>query len=363
MGTAVSVGLRVKTRDGNAGRVTRLLRGGIDALFTHFVVRTRPLFGRELIVPVEWATRVSGESLFLDVGRKELDGLPIYRPDEQIAGDIQAALWEDDLLRRLDFPVLRAEVRNGIVTLRGHVVYRSHQARAEQAARSVRGVRDVRCELVADDELEARVAQALGGDPRTRPYYIQVHASHGIVHLVGTLQGTVPSAGIQSAAEEVAANVAGVRSAVGEMFAPGGSTEPLPIVARVGLPVFASDGEMGRLEAVVMGQRSRRVTHLVVADPLHPAEAREPTPGLGLARQLLRLIPASDVSYATEDAIFLLVDLAAASRLPEYLEGEYTFPGLEWGATFDYRREDVRFAAEAPSGLQLAPADAEPIAA
>ena len=90
-------------------------------------------------------------------------------------------------------PALCVDVRDGVVTLRGHVASRSHRARAEKVARQTRGVRELHDELVADDDLEIRVAQALSRDPRTRAYYIQVHASQGVVHLVGTLQGTTPS--------------------------------------------------------------------------------------------------------------------------------------------------------------------------
>jgi osmotically-inducible protein OsmY len=60
----------------------------------------------------------------------------------------------------------------------------------------------VRLALVADDELEVAVAQALGHDPRTRSKIIRVTASGGIVQLSGDV---VP------VAQEIAASVPGVR--------------------------------------------------------------------------------------------------------------------------------------------------------
>ncbi|MBW3607732.1 MAG: BON domain-containing protein, partial [Actinobacteria bacterium] len=66
----------------------------------------------------------------------------------------------------------------------------------------------MRNELVADDDLEIAVAEALGRDPRTRRQRIQVDAFQGIVHL----RGEVPTGEVLAAAEEVAAAVHGVRS-------------------------------------------------------------------------------------------------------------------------------------------------------
>jgi len=211
-------------------------------------------------------------------------------------------------------------------------------------------------------EPAVRVGSRVGSrDGRTRPYFIQVHASQGVVHLVGTLQGTVPSSETHVIAREIAAGVAGVRSAVGELFGIDDAVESPSILTQVGVPVYAADGELGRLEAVVMSPRSRQVTHLVVAGRFLLAEADDSTLGPESAMRRL-LVPARAVAHATADVVHLHVDRAAATRLPEYPEGEYVVPDPGWQPTFDYRREDIRLAVEA-SAHQLTSAAVEPIAA
>jgi osmotically-inducible protein OsmY len=126
-------------------------------------------------------------------------------PDDELKMDVVEALWNDDLLRRVDLPFVRVTVQDGIVTLEGNVVTGIHRLRAEEIVRKVPGVLDVQNHLIGDEELEIAVAQALGRDERTRRQLIRVRAVQGIVRLAGE---------VTAAAEEVAAHVPGVREVV-----------------------------------------------------------------------------------------------------------------------------------------------------
>ncbi len=347
---AMRVGSRVSGRGWHAGRVSRLLRDPQSHLVTDFVVRTRRFFGRQLIVSLRQIAEVRGDHVLLDVGAKELDELPVYRTDEQIDGDFERALSRDDGLRHLGRVLLRMSVRDGIVTLRGYVHDSRSQRQVAEVSGRIRGIRDLQDQLVADDDLEVRVARALADDERTRPYIIRVHARQGIAHLTGALEGTEPSPDILAAAQEIAASVLGVRSAVVD-FPATRAVEPPPILPGVGLPVCATDGTLGHLELVVMEPRSRRVAYLVVVGRF-PLDRRFGGGDDSALETRSLLVPAQSVAHVTEYAILLDVDRAMASQFATYHDDDHRLPEHGWQPSFDYRREDVRFAAEPGSNPQ-----------
>ena len=343
----VEVGARVDCRDGHVGRVARLLRDPGDDHVTHLVVHRRALFRRSVVVPVHWATSVAPGRIFVDVGKRQLAALPEYRPDKEIAADAARALWDDELLRRDDWPTLRVDARNGVVTLRGHVVNRLHREQAEVAARRVRGVRELRNRLVADDELEAAIAQALAADLRTAAHKIKVRAASGIVHL----SGDATPADVEAAAEEVAAGMPGVRGIVCRLRGTDVISPPASaVLPAIGVRVFAADGMLGYLERVVMNPRSRAITHLIVMVG-QPDEARDDVPPAAERERRRLLIPMALVDLwiddaeldRAEDAVLLRIDRATAAKLPPYRESYFVAPGDGWHPPFDYRRDEVRF--------------------
>jgi len=348
---AIQAGARVECRDGHVGRVASVLRDSSTGCITRLVIRRGLLLGHDVVVPVEWAIKASRDCVYLDVGREELVHLPEYRADHDVKRDIEQALWDDETIRQADWPTLRVDVRDGVVTLRGHVASRVHRARAEAAARQARGVRELRNKLVADDDLEAAIAEALARDPRTQAHAIRVHAHRGIVHL----SGAVISAEVQAAAEEATAEVEGVRGIVCRLLGTD-AIKPAPsvILPAIGIRVFATDGLLGHLEQVVMNPRSRGITHLVVTVG-RPAAARGESPEAATGQARL-LVPVKLVDRwiedaeqdAVEEAVLLRVHRAAAAAwLAEYREEHYAVPGPDWQPLFDYRREDVRFALDA----------------
>lgn len=322
-------GTPVACRDGRVGHLALVLLDPQTGRASQLVVRERGLFGREVIVPVDWAGELGRERIVLDVGREQLARLPVYRPDEVIRSEVEAALWDQPALRWLDLPVMRVEVRDGVVTLRGHVVNRTHRSLAEDVARRARGVLAVRNELVADDDLAAAAAAALGRDPRTRGRRILVEAFQGIVHL----RGEVPSGEVLAAAEEVAAGTPGVRGVATALLAPdAAAASPRVLLPRVGAPVYAAEGEVGRVAAVIISPRSRRVTALALDSP-------------AAGRRVV--VPVEVVERVTEGGVDLRLTAARVRQLPAFRDEDYVVPDPGWEPPFDYTREEVRFALDA----------------
>jgi osmotically-inducible protein OsmY len=108
---------------------------------------------------------------------------------------------------------IRVRVKQGIVTLEGHVPAHGFGHMAAQIAGRIKGVRQVRDRLVADDDLQVAVAVALGRDPRTRAVQPRVRIDSGRV----TLIGRAPDEPTRAAAGAVAAAVPGVRGVVNHL--------------------------------------------------------------------------------------------------------------------------------------------------
>ncbi len=113
---------------------------------------------------------------------------------------------------------IQLDARGGTVFLTGVTRSRSSKETAERIAKSVKGVTAVENRLVVDPDVELAIAQALAADPRTRGGFPGILV--GVVFGVAFLKGTVPSADMKAAAEEIASKIPGVRSVSNELVAP-----------------------------------------------------------------------------------------------------------------------------------------------
>ena len=112
---------------------------------------------------------------------------------------------------------------NGTVTLSGYVPSSSIKSMAAILANSVVSVNEVENDLIADPELDRRVALALAGDDRTRSLPIRVRSELGYVQL----QGQVPSHEAMEIALEVAREVSGPKGIANALKV----AEPEPLAA------------------------------------------------------------------------------------------------------------------------------------
>lgn len=110
-------------------------------------------------------------------------------------------------------------VRDGVVTLSGHVESYTEKYAAERATRRVKGVRAVAMELdvrlpedrkIADDEIAGRAVQMLKWDASVPADRIMVRVEHGMV----TLGGEVEWAFQRNAAEHDIHKLSGVRAVI-----------------------------------------------------------------------------------------------------------------------------------------------------
>jgi osmotically-inducible protein OsmY/uncharacterized protein YrrD len=350
--------------DGRAGRIRgmRLTSAGrVRSIVVHRVGRSHSA----VLVPMAWVRYIEERGVWIAAERAALDHLPIYRPDDRIAADIEQALWNDEVVRALDISEIDIAVAAGVVTLSGYAATPISKARAARAAGGVAGVLDVVNQIVADSDVAGAVAQALALDTRTRGQPVLVQARHGMV----TLSGAVASATVRSAAEACAAGVPLVRAVVNTVQAPGvavAAADQRALQPGIGQVVHATDAQLGRVTWVIINPRNRRVTAIVVhgqfLDPASPTPPRWPEQMPRQERHVV--IPIDAVANMTDTSMLLNITSYAAARYPDLDRASVAVPAQDWTPPYPYRQADVLIAgcADAPSGTIWPPGSDPPLA-
>lgn len=160
----------------------------------------------EKIAAVRAAERVYGVKAVADEIEVRLPGSDV-RDDSAIAEAVAHNLRWNNLIP----DTVEAEVRNGIVTLRGEVEWSYQRAAAERAVRDVKGVVGVSNLItvkraVKASDIEQRITDALRRSATLDARQIWVTTSNGTVHL----HGHVHSLHEKRVAENAAASAPGV---------------------------------------------------------------------------------------------------------------------------------------------------------
>lgn len=265
--------------------------------------------------------------------------------DEQISDAITHDLGAHHLLGRSNVAYLHVMVTSGVATLTGHVVRASDKVQAESTARAVAGVTAVVNHLVVDYELMINVAQALGQSQKMEHEQIQVNVQHGVVYLGGKVNH--PPARL--AAGQIAATVPQARGIINVIHTPGSvldSDEERFIQPRIGSEIYATDGQVGRVQQVIINPQNRRVTDVMlqvqVASP-HPLEWTE-TPAERPPAPHPVLISLSRIRCAPSGALFLNVNSDKVSHAADFNPIDYAAPPADWQPPYPYRSADVLFA-------------------
>lgn len=150
---------------------------------------------------------VSVERMREEVYPPSADHGPVVS-DLDLQAQVEEAIWRYEPLRVLHAP-LKAEVRNGEVTLTGIVPSRMMHYGLIETLRRIPGVRAVHDQTMTDPDIQQAVALALAQTPETQPWSANVYvlSRNGFVQLTGT----VPDAAAAEAVVRVAQGVPGVR--------------------------------------------------------------------------------------------------------------------------------------------------------
>lgn len=252
------------------------------------------------------------------------------RTNDGILADICDALWKEDTIRSLELGSLAINVKDGEVTLRGHLAQENNRPLIESIVRSVAGVMAVHSQLILDRDLIIQVAQALAGDERTRPYILPVDAFHGWIHIGGEVQ----TSELQHLVEKIAGEVPGVRGVtILPRIAGENPTIPLrPAQPRIGAVVYGKDGEVGIVTQVVIQPNNRLVTHVVV-------RSKELRDGNLVARETVVPLEASDL--VKNESIILQRHGPSLKAFPAFDPDEFPLAPFTWQSPYPYTAGEV----------------------
>src|SRR5689334_7134907 len=174
----------------------------------------------------------------------EMDAMQLA--NHELAAAVERELEAANVLDSRHFNDFTLSAQNHTVLLRGHVLRASSKQQIEQVALRTHGVVGVDNQLVADNDLETNVAQALSAVTSEHHERLFVNARQGIIDL----SGKASSVAVRDAAEQCAANVPHVRAVVSHIEAPNvpAPDQPRLVQPRVGQAVMAQDMALGRVE-------------------------------------------------------------------------------------------------------------------
>ena len=249
----------------------------------------------------------------------------------------QNLLWRYDVIRSIDINSFSVSVKDGVVSLTGHLCRASNRMLIENIVDSVEDVVAVNNKLVVDDELTMQVAQALGRDERTRPFVLPVSCSHGWV----SLGGEVPTREFKLVAEEVAGQVPSVRGVVSLPKVAGESRDPMrcPLQPLIQARMYDHNKQEGVVTHVVIQPRNRLVTHAVVS-------TQDFRDGKDVFHEYL--VTVDEMEVVNQESIFLKRSGPPLNTFPAFEPFEYPLASLDWQPPYPYLVGTVRWLRERP---------------
>jgi len=275
-------------------------------------------------------------------------------PDPLRTGDaatreyIYHAFWKDDVLRAMEYDEVDVLVKDGGVSLSGHIMGMTSQKRIENAIRAVPGIVGIENNLVLDDELALEVASSLGTLEHSYDCKFFTGASHGVV----SLNGRVSDEDVKWLAEKSAAKNPNVRGVINNVrvsgVAPGRQDQRFLQPAK-GEPIYFLDGISGVVKQVIINPDNRRVIAMAIQGNFTDQRHRLNSPGDGRGRSPEQLItvPMSVVRYLTKVSGFLSINGTERDRYTDFHPGYFIAPEEGWVPPYPYCPDDVLFPIEA----------------
>ncbi len=204
-----------------SGALTQVSALHATGAITHLIVK-QGLTGGEVVIEPEWIASISDDGSAIELALPSGAALAPHRPDPDLLDEVRARLWNYARLR-VDLRAVDIRVIDGEVWIRGNVSSTLNRRIISDLLAGTRGLITLHNELVADNELAVRIAQALAKNPATHGQPIGVYPSLGKVYL----RGLAHSPTVVEAAKKIAAEIEGQREVVSEMAVGAGPYIPM----------------------------------------------------------------------------------------------------------------------------------------
>jgi osmotically-inducible protein OsmY len=272
---------------------------------------------------------------------------PGQKTDAAIKAAIDEAIWNDDILRAIEYYEIDIQVKNGIAYLHGHIVSTTSKSRIENALRSVPGILGIQNNLVLDDKLTLDVATSLGKLEHIYGCKFFTGASHGVI----SLNGNVNNENVKLLAEKRAASNPNVRGVINNVHVSGAEPESLAqpfLQPTIGEIIYFLDGVSGVVKQVIINPNNRRVKAMIIEGRFTNQHdmLNLPTDDKAHASNYLVVVPMNEVRYLTKVSGFLSINSDQKKRYMEFNPIRFFTPKMDWKAPHPYCPEDVLFPIE-----------------
>jgi len=163
--------------------------------------------GQDTLLHEAYVTSVAADKVTVSIPDDKLHALPPYRSDRELQQEVESILFDLTPLH-IDLKAINIRVLDSVLYLDGNISSTLRSDIVQDQVLGVEGLMEIKNRLVADDQLAADLALALGQDDRTRDLPIGVYPRLGVVRLSGAVHNSQQKA----AAEEIAKSFPGVRS-------------------------------------------------------------------------------------------------------------------------------------------------------
>lgn len=266
---------------------------------------------------------------------------PVEKQDVRLKNDVADALWKDDVLRALDYREIGFRVKNGVVTLNGHISSTRSQNRVLNALHAIPGIVGITNSLVSDDKLTLDVASALGSLEHTYGCKFFTGASHGVI----SINGTVDTEKIRLLAEKYASDTPHTRGVINYIQVHGKKqdVQSLPFLQpAVGQTIYFLDWVSTVVKQVIMNPNNRRVIAMVVLGKF----ANQMIGDKNIHLEQLVVIPMNTVRHLTKTSGFLYIKSDQKNEYMDFVPVHFIVPLPGWLPPYPYCPEDILFSSE-----------------
>lgn len=268
---------------------------------------------------------------------------PSQKTDAAIQGSIDHAIWNDDVLRAIEYHEINVRVKNGIVFLHGHIAGATSKSRIEKAIQVIPDILGIQNNLVPDDKLSVEVAVSLGALEHTYNCKFFTGASHGVI----SLNGNVMDENVKLLAEQRAASHPNVRGVINNVRVAGAVQEGQDqsfLQPAIGEIIYFLDGVSGVVRQVIINPNNRRVVGMVVGGQFadqqeikssHGAESQSP--------ERLVVLSMDTVRYLTRVSGFLHINSNERKRYMNFDSASFHTPNVDWTPPYPYCPDNVLF--------------------
>jgi len=162
--------------------------------------------GQDTFLAQEYITRLESERIGITIPDAALQTIPPYRSDSELQQEVDAVLFDFTPLH-IDLKGMIVSVLDSVLYLDGNISSSLRSDIVVDQALGVKGLLEIKNNLLGDDILAASVASTLGRDERTQNLPIGVYPKLGVVRLGGAVHNQQQ----YEVAEEITRAFPGVR--------------------------------------------------------------------------------------------------------------------------------------------------------